>query len=397
MAWALQLNGTNQYLRSELFYLPTNCDIDLEIAWNALGGNYEMVIGTWEGASNNGTWYFGKLNPTNGTLTLYNRANGARNNSAAGTIVVGEYATYTVERRGNDLRVLKDGVEVIAPLTFTAGHLDTYQIQDLFKANVTNQYHCDISFKSGKVTDIDTGDIYHWDATASDHSNTGSQPEVTDIVGTNDLTGFNFPTDGSAWVDLGGGALQIDPSLVDNSGNVSVFTPDSVSAELVLDIPLVTSSPIVYNPDVLREEVLEPSIVSTTPIVEQPSVLLAKVLEVPNVENTDSEVYALTVSLPKIIDVTNITQANAQVFNLFVLDGNGIPIPVTSRDTILKVANHLREQGFTGSNNDVIIDWLFTEGIEKTDYNTMFVKYLESQGYTEGAFNDKYKLWVKGS
>lgn len=49
-----------------------------------------------------------------------------------------------------------------------------------------------------------------WDATASDHSNTGAQPVLVDTVGSNDATGSGFPTDGSAWVDLGGGGVTLD-------------------------------------------------------------------------------------------------------------------------------------------------------------------------------------------
>lgn len=54
-----------------------------------------------------------------------------------------------------------------------------------------------------------TIDVY-LDATASDHSNTGQQPVLVDTVGSNDATGLNFPTDGSAWVDLGGGSITGD-------------------------------------------------------------------------------------------------------------------------------------------------------------------------------------------
>lgn len=48
---------------------------------------------------------------------------------------------------------------------------------------------------------------HYLDATSSDHSNTGLQPVLVDTIGTNDATGLNFPTDGSAWVDLGGGGV----------------------------------------------------------------------------------------------------------------------------------------------------------------------------------------------
>ncbi len=43
------------------------------------------------------------------------------------------------------------------------------------------------------------GENHFWSADASDHSNTGVQPVLVDIVGTNNAVGVGFPTDGSAW------------------------------------------------------------------------------------------------------------------------------------------------------------------------------------------------------
>jgi len=51
--------------------------------------------------------------------------------------------------------------------------------------------------------------IHNHDATASDHS-AGGQPVLTDTIGGNNATGSGFIEDGSAWVDLGGGAVTAD-------------------------------------------------------------------------------------------------------------------------------------------------------------------------------------------
>lgn len=46
-----------------------------------------------------------------------------------------------------------------------------------------------------------------WDATSSNHG-TGT-PILSDTISSNDATGVNMPTDGSAWLDLGGSSIPV--------------------------------------------------------------------------------------------------------------------------------------------------------------------------------------------
>jgi len=69
--------------------------------------------------------------------------------------------------------------------------------------------------------------IHDHDANSSDRSNTGQQPILTDTAGGNNATGVGLPTDGSAWIDLGGGGLSI-------IGQESTFTYQSVNASVQL-------------------------------------------------------------------------------------------------------------------------------------------------------------------
>jgi hypothetical protein len=63
------------------------------------------------------------------------------------------------------------------------------------------------------------------DATLSDHSNTGNQPILTDTVAGNNAICSGFPTDGSAWINLGGdeethnfsATINVTPLLTANS------------------------------------------------------------------------------------------------------------------------------------------------------------------------------------
>lgn len=73
-----------------------------------------------------------------------------------------------------------------------------------------------------KVDNVGTP-VRNWDATASDHSNTGVQPILVETVAGNNGSGQNMPTDGSAWVDLGGGGF----TLALDSGNYSTIGADT--------------------------------------------------------------------------------------------------------------------------------------------------------------------------
>lgn len=56
-------------------------------------------------------------------------------------------------------------------------------------------------------------DHIRYSPNASDRSNTGEQPVVVDTIGGNNAIGVGFPTDGSAWVNLGGAE---EPTVVND-------------------------------------------------------------------------------------------------------------------------------------------------------------------------------------
>ena len=97
-----------------------------------------------------------------------------------------------------------------------------------------------------------TIDVY-LDADVSDHSNTGLQPVWEDTVGSNDATGLNFPTDGSAWVDLGGSgvdgtvAIAMSSFTSAGSGIIGEAVTGAVS-ELMSDLLINGSGVVGDNP-----------------------------------------------------------------------------------------------------------------------------------------------------
>jgi hypothetical protein len=266
MAWALTLDGSARSLSLNTpFYLPTNCDLEIDMAWNAISSSYEMIFGTWGTGVSDDQFYFGKYNAPNGTYTLYKRGSAVRENSSTGEIVVGTYAVLTLKRRGDNLSVLKDGVEICAPITFSAGVLSNAPIK-VFCGGNESGFQSDVSVKSATLKNIDTATTTNlWDATASDHSNTGVQPELLDTVGGNNATGVGFPTDGSAWVDLGGGITPVDVGILSSQLKPEI---DPVDIQQITAISVYSSEVTTSNDAIVIENItsisLDSSVISVT-------------------------------------------------------------------------------------------------------------------------------------
>jgi hypothetical protein len=81
-----------------------------------------------------------------------------------------------------------------------------------------------------KFTDfITSANDRNFDPTASSHA--AGTPILTDTIGGNNATGVNMPTDGSAWIDLGGGGISI---AVDSGGYSYAGTDARLIASRVL-------------------------------------------------------------------------------------------------------------------------------------------------------------------
>lgn len=78
-----------------------------------------------------------------------------------------------------------------------------------------------------------------------------------------------------------------------------------------------------------------------------------------------------------------------------VVGGDTLLIPVTSRVTWNAIAAYLRTVGFKGSDNDVIVAWLRSEGFVDGAYNDLWVGYLEALNYV-GTLTDAYAEWKRG-
>jgi len=86
-------------------------------------------------------------------------------------------------------------------LSNTKNHVGTVSFDTVGAFN--SAFFANIEVKSVELIDGATpANNLTLDANASNHG--PGTPVLVDIVGTNDATGFNMPTDGSAWIDLGG-------------------------------------------------------------------------------------------------------------------------------------------------------------------------------------------------
>jgi len=200
MAWAIQTIRGGGYLTFNTSYQPVNGDI---ITW---GGSVDSSTATWQFFVN--TYTSGNDWISLSAGKLYMRVNGV---SKTGTTVVadGTYFEFKLEVTATEYICYIDNIEQFRFSTATV--IDP--ILGLSHASAALGV-------SSKAQFLTVAGKHNWDATASDHS-AGSQPILTDTIGGNDATGVNFPTDGSAWVDLGGGGytLAIDGGVYSYSGS----------------------------------------------------------------------------------------------------------------------------------------------------------------------------------
>lgn len=69
-------------------------------------------------------------------------------------------------------------------------------------------------------------------------------------------------------------------------------------------------------------------------------------------------------------------------------------VPPANRTSVSKLADHLRAEGIYNSvqTNEIVFEWLISEGVGKSNLNTMLYQYLGGLGYT-GAFSDRMRKW----
>jgi hypothetical protein len=214
MAWAIRTDGADDQMVFTLVTIPANENFTIRIAaslddlsnrsFAGQSGAFNNVIRTASASQ----WKF--------------RANAVESDL--------NFSVPMVEFDAFDVEIQRTG-----GTTGTIDIVDTATQSSLLVATVNNPNELALNglFKYGNSSFRFIGELQlfeitsttinnKWDATASDHSNTGVQPVLVDTIGTNDATGSGFPTDGSAWVDLGG------------ETNILTYTANVISQRLAL-------------------------------------------------------------------------------------------------------------------------------------------------------------------
>ena len=246
MTWALQLDGINDYLSIVETSIPEGEDGSIRLIFRlSSASNYRNV--------------FGNISDNNSVFRIANTVNNAYLKTESATshtltyitpLVVGDWYDYTLTK-SSGVWDLVDSQTLISVVTSpSAVDNSELKVQQLFRRAAKEYFHGDIQLLDISAS-ITTANNRVWNATDSSHA-TGTVVLV-DTVGANNATGVNMPTDGSAWVDLGGGGLtltadiNIDTPVFSVSSSVTVpATTSNISFDLakpVFNVSTTVTSP----------------------------------------------------------------------------------------------------------------------------------------------------------
>ena len=202
MAWALLFDGVNDYAEITTD-ISLGSDFDLEVKFKVYSGagSTSVVLSTQaDGAQWIGRW------STTRHLAFWNGGI----NFVEGFLVDTDY-TYRLVRVGSSVDWYINGV---LELTFTNGATLTIPSFGKLGGGSNNML--------GQIEYMTIAGESNYSATDSSHA--AGTPVLTDLISGNNATGVNMPTDGSAWVDLGGSGISLTATL----GTIEYSSNDSV-------------------------------------------------------------------------------------------------------------------------------------------------------------------------
>ena len=327
---------------------------------------------------------------------------------------------YTRPPQGTffDLEIRRDGdlhelfIDSVLQSTASSNKTSTAPLLDVISRGSSTESPLDIEYLS--LYDAPTGGslIVNWDATASSHA--AGTPVLVDTTGGNNATGVNMPTDGSAWLDLGGG-LSILPTDISSgelfgsptlsAGGVLV-SPTPITTEEQFGSLAVSQGAILVQPAGISTEenlgtpaisvggvLLSPNSINTQEVIGSPSLLAGSVVLSPTGIASLESLGDANLSFDQVLQLISID--TGELFGVAIIqDGIALVIPSDSRATYQKMQEFLASTGkfVSNQNNDIILEWLKSEGVQGEQFNDLFSQYWEDLGYT-GAYNDKWSKW----
>lgn len=192
MTWALNFDGVNDYASFNNYSFSSNVDITLDIIFNAGQSGFSFVLNGYT-SGNAGRFYFGS--DSSGSV-LSMRVGGVV--ATFGAIDFDVRKTYKIEKRGMDWEIF-EGSTSLGSLTAVSEPLAIRS----FGYDEGVSYAVAMQLISAQFVDIDaTIPDRFYSATLSNHS--AGTPILAETISSDDATGYGMPTDGSAWIDLGG-------------------------------------------------------------------------------------------------------------------------------------------------------------------------------------------------
>ncbi len=285
MAWALQFDGVDDYISLPITNMGANAILELKFSDYVNNPSRMSYLFWWV------SYGFRIRVTSSGVFQLYD-------NSHYTAYLDGEEVVSNVTLMPQDSGVIH---------TLRLEFVSDRKIRDIMADNNGNDT------AKIKLHSLSVSGLFDLDATASDHS-AGGQPVLKDTVGGNNATGVNFPTDGSAWVDLGGGGATITADIATTAKKPTV---------------LASSSATLPQPD---------SVVSIT--TKKPTVSIASSAEVPQ----PSAVVSITAKKPSVQASSSATlpqpQASASVTakkaTVSVISSASLPQPTAVVSTTAK-------------------------------------------------------------
>tara|TARA_R110000744_G_scaffold262304_4_gene376914 strand:- start:2305 stop:3390 length:1086 start_codon:yes stop_codon:yes gene_type:complete len=319
------------------------------------GGNYR-IIGREVDAAN-----FVEMSAANINIRLNSQAINNMVSTGYTQPPVGTYFIFELERLSSVLYEVRLDAAVIGQISSTLDFLP-----DSIAAIRGDFYF------AGRVEYVTNGSANNWDTNSSTH--TAGNPVITDLIAANNATGVNMPTaalgqPGSAWIDEGGSGISIAPPSIISGESFGL--PDVILSTTYLLPTTVSSLEAFGEALVLAGGVtLSPTSITSQESLGTPSVVYSQVILVDGI--TSEESFGIAI----------------------ISDGVALVIPVGDRDTYQKIAEYLRttDKFVSYQNNEILLEWLRSEGVDEGSFNDSFKEYWGQKGYV-GAYNDRWKSW----
>ena len=197
-----------------------------------------------------------------------------------------------------------------------------------------------------------------------------------------------------AFLEAGGGGTVLTPTGI--ASTEAFGSPTVLNLNQVLGVTSITSLEAFGLVTIVGSQILQPSSISSLEALGAPLIISGAIILEPSSISSQEALGTPSLVYAQIVSVTGIDSEEA--FGIAIVqDGIALVIPVNNRDTYQAIQEYLRSTNkfVSTQNNEVIMEWLRSEGVAEGAFNNMFNDYWESNGFT-GAYNDRWKKW-KGS